>query len=45
MRWRARPQTRIGPTIAVMMTSALGHVRAGQPRLMRLLVQPFADTG
>lgn len=45
VRGQARMQTRVGLTIAVMMASALGHVRAGQSRLMRSLVQPFADTG
>ena len=45
VRGRARMQTRIGLAISVMMASALGHVRAGQPRLMRSLIQPFADTG
>ena len=45
MRGQARMQTRIVLSIAVMMAAALGHVRAGQPRQMRSLVQPFADTG
>ena len=45
VRGQARMQTRIGLRIAVMMAAARGHVRAGQPRQMRSLVQPFADTG
>ena len=40
-----RGQARIGLSVAVMMAAALGHVRAGEPRRMRSLVQPFADTG
>ena len=45
VRGQARMQTRIGLSVAVMMAAALGHVRAGRPRHMRSLVQPFADTG
>ena len=45
VRDRARMQTRIGLTVAVMMAAAVGSIRAGQPGRMRSLVQPFADTG
>ena len=42
---QARMQTRVGLSIVVVMAVALGHVRAGRPRHLRSLVQPFADAG
>ena len=40
-------RTRIGVALAVMMSLALGHVRAGRPESMRSLFAavPWADTG
>ena len=47
IRGLARMHTRIGVALAVMMSLALGHVRAGRPESMRSLFAavPWADTG
>ena len=47
LRGLTRMRTRVGLALTVMMSLAVGHIRAGRPEQMRSLVGaiPLADTG
>ncbi len=45
IRGKTKMQVRVGLALAVMMSMALGHVKAGRIEQMRSLVQPIPATG
>lgn len=45
IRGKPKMQARMGLALAVMMSMALGHIRAGRKDQMRSLVKPIAATG
>jgi hypothetical protein len=45
IRGKAKMQTRVGLALAVMISMALGYVKAGRTGQMRSLVRPIPATG